>query len=92
MVPPRQFGADAEVVDENGKGFEPYVYPDATIDETELWVGDTSLHMSLTGDARFFEYAAQGQITINVALAQYPADEDFVLRAAIRSRLAARSA
>ncbi len=66
-----------EVVDENGKGFEPYVYPDATIDETELWVGDTSLHMSLTGDARFFEYAAQGQITINVALAQYPADEDF---------------
>ena len=40
-------------------------------------MGDTSLHMSLTGDARFFEYAAQGQITINVALAQYPADEDF---------------
>ena len=66
-----------EVVDENGKGFEPYVYPDATIDETELWAGDTSLHMSLTGDARFFEYAAQGKITINVALAQYPADEDF---------------
>lgn len=66
-----------EVVDENGKGFEPYVYPDATIDETELWAGDTSLHVSLTGDARFFEYAAQGKITINVALAQYPADEDF---------------
>ena len=66
-----------EVVDENGKGFEPYVYPDATIDETELWAGDTSLHVSLTGDARFFEYAANGDITINVALAQYPADKDF---------------
>ena len=66
-----------EVVDENGNGFKPYIYPDATIDETRLQAGDTSLHVSLTGDARFFEYAAQGKITINVALAQYPADEDF---------------
>lgn len=66
-----------EVVDENGNGFKPYIYPDATIDETRLQAGDTSLHVSLTGDARFFEYAANGDITINVALAQYPADKDF---------------
>ena len=66
-----------EVVDENGKGFEPYVYPNASIDETELKAGDTSLHMSLTGDDRFFQYAKEGKITIYLAIGQYPADESF---------------
>lgn len=37
-----------EVVDENGNGFQDYVYPDATIDEKELEEGATSLHIFLT--------------------------------------------
>lgn len=66
-----------DVVDENGEGFEDYVYPDATIDETELEVGATSLHLSLTGDERLFQAAREGKISITCAVAQYPADESF---------------
>ena len=32
-----------------------YIYPDVTIDETTLEAGETSLHISLTGDERSFE-------------------------------------
>lgn len=41
-----------EVVDENRECFKPYVYPDITIDETELEEDATSLHVSMTGDKR----------------------------------------
>ena len=66
-----------EVVDENGNGFQDYVYPDATIDETELQAGATSLHVSLTGDERFFQYAKAGKISIYLAIAQYPEGQTF---------------
>ena len=66
-----------EVVDENGQGFQDYTYPDATIDEKELQAGATSLHISLTGDARLFQAAKEGRTTISVAVGQYPADESF---------------
>ena len=66
-----------EVVDENGQGFQDYTYPDATIDEKELQAGATSLHISLTGDARLFQAAKEGKTTISVAVGQYPADESF---------------
>ena len=48
-------------MDESGEGFTDYVYPDVTIDETELEAGATSLHISLTGDERIFEAALAGQ-------------------------------
>ena len=66
-----------EVVDGNGQGFQDYTYPDATIDEKELQAGATSLHISLTGDARLFQAAKEGKTTICVAVRQYPADESF---------------
>ncbi len=66
-----------EVVDENGQGFQDYIYPDAKIDESELQAGATSLHVTLTGDERLFEAAKAGKTTISVAIAQYPADESF---------------
>ena len=66
-----------EVVDENGNGFQDYAYPDATIDETELQAGATSLHVSLTGDERFFQYAKAGKISIYLAIAQYPEGQTF---------------
>lgn len=66
-----------EVVDENGNGFQDYAYPDATIDETELQAGATSLHVSVTGDERFFQYAKAGKISIYLAIAQYPEGQTF---------------
>lgn len=68
-----------EVVDENGEGFEDYVYPDVTIDETELKDGDTSLHISLTGDERIFKAAQEKKTSITCAVAQYPDGEEFDL-------------
>ena len=61
-----------EVVDENGEGFKDYTYPDATIDETKLTSGATSLHISLTGDERLFEAARKGQTAISVVVREYP--------------------
>ncbi len=66
-----------EVVDENGEGFKPYVYPDITIDETELEEGATSLHVSMTGDERIFEAAKNGLTEINYSIGMYPDGEDF---------------
>ena len=53
-----------EVVDENGKGFQPYTYPNITIDEETLEPGATTLHISMTGDQRIFNAAAAGKIDI----------------------------
>lgn len=66
-----------DIVDESGETFKDYVYPDVTIDETELIEGATSLHISLTGDERLFEAAKNDQISITCAVGQYPADESF---------------
>jgi hypothetical protein len=66
-----------EVVDENGNGFQDYTYPDATIDETVLHAGDTSLHISLTGDTRLFQAAKDSKTTIVCAVAQYPEGNAF---------------
>ena len=66
-----------DVVDENGQSFIPYTFPEVHIDETELLEGATSLHITLTGDERIFEYARQKQISITVSINQYPADEKF---------------
>ena len=66
-----------EVVDENGEGFQDYVYPDASIDEEELEEGATSLHISLTGDERLFQAAREGKTEINVSVAQYPEGDTF---------------
>lgn len=65
------------VVDEGGGGFEDYVYPDATIDETVLEAGATSLHISLTGDKRLFQAVQDKETSIICAVAQYPEGEDF---------------
>lgn len=66
-----------EVVNENGEGLKPYVYPDITIDETELEEGATSLHVSMTGDERIFEAAKNGLTEINYSIGMYPDGEDF---------------
>ena len=66
-----------EVVDENGQGFQDYVYPDVSIDETTLEAGATSLHISLTGDERLFQAAKDKKTSITCAVAQYPAEDDF---------------
>lgn len=66
-----------EVVDDNGQGFKPYVYPDITIDETEPEEGATSLHVSMTGDERIFEAAKNGLTEINYSIGMYPDGEDF---------------
>ena len=63
------------IVDENGEGFEDYVYPDVTIDETQLIEGATTLHISITGDQRLFAAAQAGQTSIICAVAQYPEGE-----------------
>ena len=65
-----------EVVDENGQGFQPYAYPDITIDETTLEPGATTLHISMTGDQRIFDAAAE-KIDINYTIGMYPAGEEF---------------
>lgn len=66
-----------EVLDENGEGFKDYTYPDAFIVEDTLEEGAASLHISLTGDERLFEYARNKQISIYVSVAQYPEGESF---------------
>ena len=66
-----------EVVDENGKGFQPYTYPDITIDEETLEPGATTLHISMTGDQRIFDAAAAGKIDINYTIGMYPAGDEF---------------
>ena len=66
-----------EVVDENGQGFQPYTYPDITIDEETLEPGATTLHISMTGDQRIFDAAAAGKIDINYTIGMYPAGDEF---------------
>ena len=66
-----------EVVDENGQGFQPYAYPDITIDETTLEPGATTLHISMTGDQRIFDAAAAEKIDINYTIGMYPAGDEF---------------
>ena len=66
-----------EVVDEKGQGFQPYTYPDITIDEKTLEPGATTLHISMTGDQRIFDAAAAGKIDINYTIGMYPADDKF---------------
>ena len=66
-----------EVVDENGQGFQPYTYPDITIDEKTLEPGATTLHISMTGDQRIFDAAAAKEIDINYTIGMYPADDGF---------------
>ena len=62
-----------EVVDENGQGFQPYTYPNITIDEETLEPGATTLHISMTGDQRIFDAAADEKIDINYTIGMYPA-------------------
>lgn len=66
-----------QVVDDSGKGFEDYTYPDVTIDETVLHAGATSLHISLTGDERLFQAVRDGKTSITCAVAQYPDGDTF---------------
>lgn len=66
-----------EVVDENGQAFQPYVYPDITIDEKTLEPGATTLHISMTGDERIFAAAQAGKIDINYTIGMYPAKDSF---------------
>ena len=66
-----------EVVDENDQGFQPYTYPDITIDEKTLEPGATTLHISMTGDQRIFDAAAAGKIDINYTIGMYPAGDEF---------------
>ena len=66
-----------EVVDESGQGFQPYTYPNITIDETTLEPGATTLHISMTGDQRIFDAAAAGKIDINYTIGMYPAGDEF---------------
>ena len=66
-----------EVVDENGQAFQPYVYPDITIDEETLEPGATTLHISMTGDERIFAAAQAGKIDINYTIGMYPAEDSF---------------
>lgn len=66
-----------EVVDKSGQGFQDYVYPDVSIDETTLEAGATSLHISLTGDERLFQAAREKKTSITCVVAQYPDGDDF---------------
>ena len=66
-----------EVVDDSGQGFQDYIYPDASIVETELQPGATKLHIRLTGDKRLFQAAKEEKTSITVAVAQYPKDDSF---------------
>lgn len=77
-----------EIVDESGEGFTDYTYPDVTIDETELKAGDTSLHISLSGDERLFDAAKKGDVSITCAVAQYPDGESFDFESADQISLA----
>ncbi|WP_312634754.1 DUF3783 domain-containing protein [Oscillibacter sp.] len=66
-----------QIVDDSGKGFEDYTYPNVTIDETVLHAGATSLHISLTGDERLFQAVRDGKTSITCAVAQYPDGDAF---------------
>ena len=66
-----------EVVDESGQGFQPYTYPDITIDEKTLEPGATTLHISMTGDQRIFDAAVAKKIDINYTIGMYPAGDEF---------------
>lgn len=66
-----------EVVDEKGQGFQPYTYPDITIDKKTLEPGATTLHISMTGDQRIFDAAAAGKIDIHYTIGMYPAGDEF---------------
>lgn len=66
-----------QIVDENGQGFQDYIYPNAQIVENSLKSGATKLHISLTGDKRIFQAAKAKKTSVNVAVAQYPADASF---------------
>ena len=66
-----------EVVDESGQAFQPYVYPDITIDEKTLEPGATMLHISMTGDERIFAAAQAEKIDINYTIGMYPAEDSF---------------
>ena len=66
-----------EVVNENGQGFQPYTYPDITIDEKTLEPGATTLHISMTGDQRIFDAATAGKIDIHYTIGMYPAGDEF---------------
>lgn len=70
--------AGFEIVNASGKSFQDYVFPDATIDESELPVGATSMHISLTGDERLFQIArdsrnSSSNLQIHVTVVEYDA-------------------
>ena len=67
-----------DIVKDDGSGFEDYIFPDATIDEAELPVGATAMHISLTGDERLFQLARDTKNTttglqIHVSVVEYDA-------------------
>lgn len=66
-----------EIVDSEGNVFKDYDYPDAKIDEKTLEPGTEKIHISLTGDKRIFDAAKRKDTSVNIAVAQYPADADF---------------
>ena len=66
-----------EVVDEKGQGFQPFTYPDITIDKKTLEPGATTLHISMRGDPRIFDAAAAGKIDIHYTIGMYPAGDEF---------------
>lgn len=72
---------DLDVVDENGEGFADYTYPEAHIDTTDgaPQAGDETVKVSLSGDSRLFQYAADPNTNYDITLSiqQYPADEKF---------------
>ena len=67
-----------DIVNDTGESFADYEFPDATIDESELPVGATSLHFSLTGDERLFQLArdtrgSSDNFQIHVSVVAYDA-------------------
>lgn len=71
-------GARIDIVKDDGTGFEDYTFPDATIDEAELPVGATAMHISLTGDERLFQLARDTKnitsgLQIHVSVVEYDA-------------------
>lgn len=63
-----------DVVDESGEAAPDYIWPDASIVETELKEGDTSAHLKLTGDERLFQ---NSKIDITYCVYQYPKEDKF---------------
>lgn len=67
-----------DIVNGSGESFQDYVFPDATIDEAELPVGATTMHISLTGDERLFQIArdsrnSNSNLQIHVSVVEYDA-------------------